>query len=124
MKYYSNQVVENKSAVVSVMAKIFAGPRQVVYSYLKIKALLKVATLSKKERETVLNSKIVKESRWLRYFLKTNFFAHKNWSDVAVKGLLVAIQLNNCLEINLIYANHKDEKRFKYVFPAMIAAAV
>jgi hypothetical protein len=43
---------------------------------------------------------------------------------VAVKGLLVAIQLSNSFEIKLRCENEKDLERFKNVFPGMIAAAV
>jgi hypothetical protein len=66
---------------------MYESPRQVVYSYLPIDALIKVASLSKRERETVLNSKIVKENRkknvnfWSHY--DTVFFERYN-SDVAV----------------------------------------
>ena len=69
--YYKSLWTNNldKSYAVAVMkqvkmVEVSRDPRQVVYSYLKIKELLKVATLSKKERETVLNSKIVKEKKF------------------------------------------------------------
>ena len=45
------------------MPKMYENPRQVAYSYLLPKELIKVASLSKRERQTVLNSKIVRENR-------------------------------------------------------------
>jgi hypothetical protein len=50
------------------MAKIFAGPRQIIYSYLKFQELIKVASLSKRERDIVLTSKIVKENKTSGYY--------------------------------------------------------
>ncbi len=84
-------------------AKIYGGPSQVVYSYLALKELIKVATLSKRERDTVLNSKIIKENRKYTY-VKCKFdtsFLEIYSSDVAVKGLLIAIQLSPCLAMCL-----------------------
>jgi hypothetical protein len=46
-----------------IMPKIYENTRQVIYSYLFPKELLKVASLSYRERQTVINSKIVKENR-------------------------------------------------------------
>jgi hypothetical protein len=45
------------------MPKMYENPRQVAYSYLISKELIKVASLSKRERQTVLNSKINRENR-------------------------------------------------------------
>ena len=43
---------------------------------------------------------------------------------MAVKGLLIAIEFSPILDIRLKCEDENDEKRFKYLFPAMIAAAV
>ncbi len=82
--------------------KIYKGPRQVVYSYLNVLDLIKVMSLSKFERETVLNSKIIKENRIKSGFtarLRTGDFlkySRQNWW----KGLLVAIKLGSEFRIN------------------------
>ncbi len=51
-------------------------------------------------------------------------FFEKYTSDVALKGLKIAIQLSTHLEICLSFDNKKDEERFKNVFPSLIAAAL
>jgi hypothetical protein len=98
----------------------------VVYSYLDVNEFIKVATLSKQERETVLSSKIIKKNRKYHYEyckLPCGFF-EKFTSDVALKGLLIAIQLSPLLKMDFKCANKKDEERFKNVFPSLIAAAL
>ena len=50
MENQSNELLENKSDAVSVIAKVYQGPRQLIYSYLEVAELIKVATLSKRER--------------------------------------------------------------------------
>jgi hypothetical protein len=68
------------------MPKIFKNPRQVVYSYLLPKELLKVVSLSKRERETVLTSRTVKENRNEdEFILFFNVYDFDNYStDIAV----------------------------------------
>jgi hypothetical protein len=76
-----------------IMEKIYKGPRQVVYSYLNVKDLIKVMSLSKNERETIPNSKIIKENRKNIGFclkIRTDDFP-KYSSQVSLKGLLLAI---------------------------------
>ncbi len=72
------------------------GPREVAYSYLSFKEWIKVSSLSKGERENVLNSKIIKENDRKQdpYVLVklANLTEYSN--DVALKGLLIAIQLS------------------------------
>jgi hypothetical protein len=63
-----NTEIEVKKDIVitipqGIIPILYENPRQVAYSYLNLKELLKVASLSKRERETVLNSKILKENR-------------------------------------------------------------
>ncbi len=58
-----------------------------------------MASLSKRERKTVLNSKIVKENRKEHDFdcrFDTDSIK-KYFNDVAVKGLLIKIQLRSRL---------------------------
>ncbi len=43
---------------------------------------------------------------------------------MAVKGLLIAVEFSTVLDIRIKCEDENDEKRFKYLFPAMIAAAV
>ncbi len=50
------------------MPKMYENPRQVAYSYLLLKELKKVASLSKRERQIVLNSKIIRENRKITDF--------------------------------------------------------
>ncbi len=86
MENKSNELLENKNDEVSVMAKVYQGPREKIYSYLNLKEMIKVATLSKRERQTVLNSRIIKENRNdfpLLCMFSTNFFS-KYSSDMAV----------------------------------------
>ncbi len=76
-----------------ILYKIYSGPRQVVYSYLNVVDLIKVFSLSRSERETILNSKIIKENRKKDKFkleLYTTDFS-KYSSRVEFKGLLLAI---------------------------------
>jgi hypothetical protein len=61
-----------------------------------------VASLSKRERETLLTSRIVKENRvcWDDDF---NLSKYENYSiEIAVKGLLIAVQLRShfCLRLS------------------------
>ena len=94
---------------------MYESPRQVIYSYLEIKQLVKVASLSKRERETVLNSKIVKENRNEKGFnltLGPNKFK-KNTTDIAIKGLLMAIRLNNTFALSMYTLDNDEENRFK-----------
>ncbi len=90
--------LENKSSAVYVLPQstkpsMYDNPRQIVYSYFDKKELIKVASLSKRERETVLNSKIVRENRKE----STNTYSfytsklEKYSTEVAVKGLLITI---------------------------------
>ncbi len=46
-----------------IMPKVYENQRQVIYSYLLPKELIRVASLSKKERQTVLTSKMIRENR-------------------------------------------------------------
>jgi hypothetical protein len=65
MKNKENQLLENitKAHVTipqSIIPKINDNPRQVDYSYLEIHELIKVASLSIRKRDIVINSKILK----------------------------------------------------------------
>jgi hypothetical protein len=66
---------EKQLETVSAKPKDF---RQDVYSYLNVVDLIKVTSLSIKERETILNSKIIKENRnkdKFKLILKTSDFS-------------------------------------------------
>jgi hypothetical protein len=94
--------------------KMFENTRKLTYSYLCIKELLKVASLTKRERETVLNSKIIKENRNECWF-KCNFFTSKIDSYLTKncqKGLLTAIQLSNRIQF-YFDDYHCDYNNFK-----------
>jgi hypothetical protein len=68
------------------------GPREVAYSYLCIKEWIKVSSLSKRERETVLNSRIIKDSHCESYYIGVTFPELSKYStDAALKGLLIAV---------------------------------
>ena len=86
MENQSNQLLENKSDAVSVIAKVYQGPRQVIYSYLQYYEVIKVASLSKREREIVLNSKIIKENRLKKRYVcwDSSFFDRSDDSNVAL----------------------------------------
>jgi hypothetical protein len=81
---------EKQLETVSAKPKDF---RQHVYSYLNVKDLIKVTSLSKKEQKTILNSKIIKENRKERGFsvnLRTNDFL-KYSKRARCEGLLQAV---------------------------------
>jgi hypothetical protein len=63
----------------------------VVYSYLDRYELLEVSSLSKCERETVLNSKIVKENRKEFKSKFWNKFSYLYPTNFEVQGVLIAI---------------------------------
>ncbi len=69
-----------------IKPKIYQNQRQVIYSYLPPKELLKVASLSYRERQTVINSKIVKENRKYKFFSYKfdSLFSERYSSDVAI----------------------------------------
>ena len=68
------------------------GPREVAYSYLCIKEWIKVSSLSKRERETVLNSRIIKENHSQSTCISVSFPKLSKYSiDAALKGLLFAV---------------------------------
>jgi hypothetical protein len=92
---------------------MYDNPRQVVY--FDMKELIKVASLSKRERETVLNSKIVKENRNEKGFKLTfgTYEFKKNTTDIALKGLLMAIRLNNTFALSMYTLDNDEENRFK-----------
>ncbi len=68
------------------------GPREVAYSYLCFKDRIKVSSLSKRERVTVLNSKIIKENTTSYPYITVEPAQLSVYStDIALKGLLIAI---------------------------------
>ena len=87
--------------------------------------MIQVSSLCKKERETVLNSKIVKENRKEHDFdCRFDTDSIKFYFNVvAIKGLLIRIQLSTNFEI--IFACTSDHlKDFTNYLPALIAALV
>ncbi len=50
-------------------------------------------------------------------------FFERYSSDVAVKGLLIAIGLSTNWKLHIGYHTEEDEKNFKDLFPALVAAA-
>ena len=96
------------------MPKMYESPRQVVYSYLRLEELIQVASLSKRERLIVLNSNIVKENRYGgECTFNTLSINNKYSTDIAVKGLLIRIQLCSKFILHLDVCKPDDEKRFK-----------
>ncbi len=96
-----------------------------VYSYLKLKELIKVASLSSVEREIVRSSKIAKENRKRGNFkckFDSVFFKRYSTKD-KVKCLKFAIELRSDLRLHL-ECQREDEKLFRNFFPDLIAAAV
>jgi hypothetical protein len=91
MENKENQLVvnitdTNEALSLSTITKIFENPRQVTYSYLFPKELIKVASLSKREREIVLTSRIVKENRKsIKFVFRLENYNFKEYStDIAV----------------------------------------
>jgi hypothetical protein len=78
----------------------------VIYSYLEMHELIMVASLSKRERETVLNSKIVKQNRNEEGF-RCKFDGYNFTKTViSITGLLIAIKLSNIFVLYIRRLKH------------------